>query len=101
MNYPLEGLFGEGQSASMMRFLNFVITGVVLWNWSFINFHNVQMAVEPVEMIGLDPMSLSLVLGALGIKAYQKGTEIRGAKIAEQPAPNYKIIMSPPEEGSK
>ncbi len=97
MNIPLDELFGEGTKTSMMRFLNFLITGVVMFNWSVINWTNAKNATGEVEMTGLDPMSLTLVMGTLGMKLGQKAIEVRGKKDG-QVAPNYKIIMQPTEE---
>lgn len=58
----------EGNSSSM-RILNFLIIGVVLFNWTFYNMTN-------SELIALDWEEVGLLVGALGAKAYQKGIEI-------------------------
>jgi len=61
---------GDG-SPSTMRVLNVVIVVVVLGCWAVVTIHSWQLQPITVEQMGL-------VLGAMGIKAWQRGKEVNG-----------------------
>jgi hypothetical protein len=65
----LTDMLSEGDgSPSTMRVLNVVIVVAVIGCWSAVSLHSWQLQPLSVEQMGL-------VLGALGIKAWQRGKE--------------------------
>lgn len=62
----------NGNTSSMRVLAGFVVI-VMLGNWTYFNItHN--------TLVSFDWQDLSLILGALGVKAYQKGKENRSKK---------------------
>ena len=63
----------DNGNTSSMRILVAVVILVFLGNWTYFNATN-------GTLVSFDWQDLSVILGALGVKAYQKGKENGGKK---------------------
>jgi len=60
----------DNGNPSSMRLITFIIIVVVLFNWTY---HNIQTG----TISALSYQEILALLGPLGIKAYQKGSEVK------------------------
>lgn len=63
----------DNGNTSSMRILAALVVIVMLGNWTYFN-------ITHGTLVSFDWQDLSLILGALGVKAYQKGRENGGKK---------------------
>jgi hypothetical protein len=63
----------DNGNTSSMRILSALVVVVFLGNWTYFNITN-------GTLVSFDWQDLSVILGALGVKAYQKGKENGGKK---------------------
>lgn len=68
MNFLLQTVSGMDGSPSTMRVLTALITLAVVGAWAYVSI--VKKELQP-----LSAEQVSIVLGALGLKAYQRGKE--------------------------
>ena len=65
----LKGLFSEDNgNSSMMRVVVAVVVFVIVGTWS-------QHCILSGELVGFDYEEVALLIGLMGVKAYQKGKE--------------------------
>lgn len=69
MNFLLQAFSETNGNASSMRVLTGLVVAVIMVGWLSVTWKTAQMAPLPLEGAG------GIVLGALGIKAFQRGKE--------------------------
>lgn len=69
MNFLLQAFQEPGGNPSSMRVMTFIVVAAIMTGWLSVTLHNYAMA--PLDINGPG----GIVLGALGVKAWQRGKE--------------------------
>lgn len=73
MNFLLQAFQEPGGSPSSMRLMTFIVVAAIMAGWLDVTIRTHQMAPLPLDGAG------AILLGALGIKAWQRGKEGKSA----------------------
>jgi len=79
MNFLLQAFCETNGPASSMRLLTAVVVIAIMAGWLDVTFHTHVIAPLPLDGAG------GILLGALGVKAWQRGKETKVATAAPTP----------------